>query len=149
MRNHPLYSKVCKIIESQPNGSSIGHSEFEGIRNQASVRAILKFKGYNPNCPIMTIRWSLDEFADLPKDEFVDRELMQINAVSVSINQVREMLLSGQEVFVDEIAFSRKYFMNLIGRYRRKGYVIEKRTCEGSTRAFSYKFRIEQKDFRL
>lgn len=62
MINHPLYNQVCEIIDSKVKNRSIRHSEFSHIRNQASVRAILAFKGYHPNCTTLTYLWSLDAF---------------------------------------------------------------------------------------
>ena len=139
MKNHPLYNKVAQIIERKAKNKSIRHSEFAGIRNQASVRAILSDMGYQPNCTTLTYRWSLDKFETQLQEELADREPMKVEKGMSLVSHTRKLLLSGQEVFMDELLISRKHFLNLVGQYRKEGHEIDKRTYDGSTRALSYR----------
>lgn len=114
MKNHPLYNQVCEIIESKIRNRSVKHSEFSHIRNQASVRAILAFEGYHPNCTILATRWSLDKVKVQMEEELADREPIQVEKGMSLVNHTRKLILSGQEVFIDEILISRKHFLNLL-----------------------------------
>ena len=143
MRNHPLYNRVCKIIERKAKDKSIRHCEFSQIRSQESVRAILAFEGYKPNSPTLISRWSLDKFETQLQEELAGREPIKVEKGMSLVSHTRKLLLSGEEVFMDEILISRKHFLNLVGKYRKEGYKIHKRTYDGSTRALSY--RLETK----
>lgn len=132
---HPLYNKVQQIVAKKAVSGTVKHSDFSHIRNQASVRAILTSMGYEPNCKTRPLIWSIPKTKKQPELEIKDGFG---NGLSVG-EKIKQDLLDGQTIFIDDVLLSRGYFLNIIGELKAKGMNIIKTTCKGSTRALSYR----------
>lgn len=117
--NNPLYNRVKKIAVSNTASGQIRHSSFECIRNQASVRAILKDMGYKPCNEAKPCVWR--------------KPSVRSNA---KVKPVREMKTSAGQKVLDELKekgvyqvssfeLSRKYLEGIIADIRELGYSVQ------------------------
>ena len=141
MRN-PLYNRIAKIVEQKVAYGEIRHSEFKSIRNQSSVKAVLVRMGFEANCMNNPIAWSLKANAKKVKPKIDDSIKLPKNkrkGTSLS-QQVRDDLLDGKTIYVDDIPLCRKYVIKIVNEIRKKGIRIDmKRQGYGVKSGLSYR----------
>lgn len=123
---HPLYNRIAKIVERKAAYGEIRHSEFKEIRNQSSVKATLIKMGFKANCMNSPIVWSLaDTKRVAPKiDKKIIMPKYKRKEVSLS-QQVRNDLLDGKIIYVDEVPLCRKYVSRIVSDIRRLGIRVD------------------------
>lgn len=115
--NNPLYEKVRKIVAGSSNANEIKHSQFEDIRNQASVRAILKDMGYKPCNEARPYTWRLIAIESKSNNKIqVKRE--------TKARPIVDILNSNKVLMVDEQAIPRDAVQKIVWNLRNKGHVI-------------------------
>ena len=123
---HPLYNRISKIVERKAAYGEIRHSEFKEIRNQSSVKATLIKMGFKANCMNSPIVWSLaDTKRVAPKiDKKIIMPKYKRKETSLS-QQVRNDLLDGKIIYVDEVPLCRKYVSRIVSDIRRLGIRVD------------------------
>lgn len=116
--NNPLYEKVRKIVAGSSNANEIKHSQFEDIRNQASVRAILKDMGYKPCNETRPYTWRL-----LITIESKPGNKIQVKR-ETKARPIVDILNSNKVLMVDEQAIPRDAVQKIIWNLRNKGHAI-------------------------
>lgn len=138
---HPLYNRIAKIVERKVAYGEIRHSEFKDIRNQSSVKAVLIEMGFAANCMQNPIVWSLADAKRIkPKiDKKITVPKYKRKEVSLS-QQVRNDLLDGKIIYVDEVPLHRKYVSRIVNDIRRLGIRVEtQRQGYGANSGVSYR----------
>ena len=131
MINHPLYKRVQRIIAAKAVNGSVRHTDFQSIRNQSSVRAILTDMGYTPNCETRPCIWELK------------RKPVAAKPMGIARKQVLKQLQTGRIVYFDDLGVSRNYATNLINKLRKGGWpiesIVEKQPSKGRPKAIGYR----------
>lgn len=138
---HPLYNRIAKIVERKAAYGEIRHSEFKSIRNQSSVKAVLTRMGFEANCTNNPILWTLaGTKRAAPK---IDKKIImpKYKRKSTSLSQqVRDDLLGGKTIYVDDIPLCRKYVIKIVNDIRRLGIRVDmNRQGYGVNTGLSYK----------
>ncbi|WP_413520622.1 hypothetical protein [Psychrobacter glacincola] len=138
---HPLYNRVAEIVAQKVAYGEIRHSEFKGIRNQSSVKAVLTRMGFEANCTNNPIVWSLaGTKRAAPK---IDKKIImpKYKRKSTSLSQqIRDDLLEGKTIYVDDIPLCRKYVIKIVNDIRRLGIRVDmNRQGYGVNTGLSYK----------
>lgn len=123
---HPLYNRIARIVDCKVVYGEIRHSEFKDIRNQSSVKAILVKMGFEANCTNNPIVWSLPGAKRVaPKiDNKIIMPKRKRKEVSLS-QQVRNDLLDGKIVYVDEVPLCKKYVSKIVTDIRKLGIRVD------------------------
>ena len=123
---HPLYNRIAKIVESKVAYGEIRHIEFKSIRNQSSVKAVLVQMGFEANCMDNPILWSLPSAKRAaPKiDKKIIMPKYKRKEISLS-QQVKNDLLDGKIIYVDEVPLCRKYVSKIVSQIRKLGIRVD------------------------
>lgn len=123
---HPLYNRVAEIVAQKVAYGEIRHSEFKGIRNQSSVKAVLTRMGFEANCTNNPILWTLaGTKRAAPKiDKKIIMPKYKRKEISLS-QQVKNDLLDGKIIYVDEVPLCRKYVSKIVSQIRKLGIRVD------------------------
>ena len=117
MINHPLYSRVKRIVAKKEVGGKISHKEFSSIRNQASVKAILADMGYQANCQTCPVAWGV-------KKKAASYDLQTREMPSATSQAVLDQLKTTGIYHKSEFKRSEIYLRNIIALIRAAGYEV-------------------------
>lgn len=136
MINHPLYKRVQRIVIAKTVDGKIRQSDFNKIRNQDSVRAILIDMGYSPSCEARPFIWELNRKPVVVKQKR-----------GITRKNILKQLQTGKAVYIKDLGVTRKYTLDLIGKLRKGGWpiesIVEKQPSKGRPKAIGYRL-IEQ-----
>lgn len=118
MDNHPLYKRVQQIVISKSIKGIVKQSEFNGIRNQPSVRAILTDMGYMPNCETNAFTWKMKGFAS----SNIGKRSRTTKASDTSL--VADRLEAGKDVYIDEVDVTKHQLQKIISYLKNRGWLI-------------------------
>lgn len=121
MQGNPLYKKVSSIALAKKMHREVRQSAFNGIRNQSSVRAIMKSLGYKADCETNPQIWKIKP---IPVKRSISIE--KPRAVPVGTRRKIELMLKADGVFhFKDMGVSRDHAIKLGYRLRAEGWQIE------------------------
>ena len=121
MQGNPLYKKVSSIALAKTMHREIRQSAFNSIRNQNSVRAIMKSLGYKADCETNPQIWKIKP-VPVKKPIHIEKP----KSVPVGTRRKIELMLRADGVVhFKDIGVSRDYAITLGYRLRAEGWQIE------------------------
>ncbi|WP_296244783.1 MULTISPECIES: hypothetical protein [unclassified Psychrobacter] len=138
--SNPLRSKIEAIVAQKAIHGSVKHTDFNGIRNKASVRAVLIDMGFKPCNEASPVTWKRPKpprglrVANSAKARVVDGEQNVKRSVgrpkttsdmpTKKGQQVLEQLLEKGFYDVNDFELSQSYLSNIVGQIRELGYTV-------------------------
>ena len=121
--NQYLFHQVRGIANTNTQNGRIRHSLFQEIRNQNTVKAALIKLGYTPDCAASPTVWVYGKSQTVEAVQPIDKRKSVPPSVPLSV-QLRQRLMAGEEIVINEYPLWRKYVLSVINDVKRSGHKV-------------------------